>query len=107
MNGFKQTDVYRRWEAGLKDPIVKAQVSARLFRLANGLKGDIKSVGDGVSELRIHYGPGYRIYFQQRKHSLILLLCGGIKRSQPQDILLAKYLAKIWINEEDEKGESN
>ena len=80
----------------LKDPIAKAAIIARLFRLANGLLGDVAPVGEGVSELRIHYGPGYRIYFQQRNEELILLLCAGDKSSQRKDIELAKKIAREW-----------
>jgi len=64
--------------------------------LAAGNPGDVKSVGEGVSELRIDYGPGYRVYFQQRGAILILLLCGGDKRTQDKDIRKAKNLAKDW-----------
>ncbi|MCT4700310.1 type II toxin-antitoxin system RelE/ParE family toxin [Enterobacteriaceae bacterium H20N1] len=100
MNGFKQTDVYRRWEARLKDQRTRSVVATRLLRLANGLAGDVRPVGEGISELRIHYGPGYRIYVKQQGKSILLLLCGGDKRSQSQDIFLAKMLAKAWIDEE-------
>jgi putative addiction module killer protein len=60
---LKQTDTFRKWERRLKDQKVRALIAARLFRLANGLAGDVSSVGGGIGELRIHYGPGYRIYF--------------------------------------------
>jgi putative addiction module killer protein len=65
-----------------------------VVRLANGNPGDVKPVGDGISELRVHYGPGYRVYFQQRGTTIILLLCGGHKESQAKDIARAKELAK-------------
>lgn len=71
------------------------------MRLAAGLPGDVERVGDGVSELRIHYGPGYRVYFQQRGNVLIVLLCGGDKGSQARDIAAAKTLAKEWSEEDD------
>ncbi len=71
------------------------------MRLAAGLPGDVEPVGDGVSELRIHYGPGYRVYFQQRGNVLIVLLCGGDKGSQARDIAAAKTLAKEWSEEDD------
>lgn len=102
MNGLKQTDAYRRWEASLKDKRIRTVVTTRLLRLADGLTGDAQPVGEGISELRIHYGPGYRIYYQQRRDHIVLLLCGGVKGSQPRDIFLAKFLAKNWIDEEKE-----
>lgn len=91
---IKQTDTFRRWEHKLKDRTAKAAIAARLFRLANGLSGDITPVGQGVSEYRIHHGPGYRLYFKQNGHELIILLCGGDKSTQSRDIELAKALAK-------------
>lgn len=90
---IKQTETFRKWEQKLCDKKAKAVIAARLFRLANGLFGDVSAVGEGVSELRIHYGPGYRIYFQQRKDEIIVLLCGGDKGSQTRDITIAKKLA--------------
>lgn len=94
MSEIKQTDTYRRWESKLKDQMAKAAITARIFRLANGLPGDVTPVGESVSELRIHYGPGYRVYFQQRRNEIILLLCGGNKSTQDRDIKAAKKLAK-------------
>ena len=76
-------------------------IAARLMRLAEGLAGDVEPVGEGVSELRIHYGPGYRVYFQRRGDVLIILLCGGDKGSQARDSANAKKLAKEW-SEQDE-----
>ena len=74
----------------------------RLQRLANGNTGDAAPVGEGVSELRVHYGPGYRIYFQRRGEILILLLCGGDKSTQDRDIRTAKQIAAQWAdNQED------
>lgn len=90
---IKQTKVYARWEHDLRDELARAAITARVMRLANGLAGDAKSLGDGVSELRIHYGPGYRVYFQKRGPVIILLLCGGDKSSQDRDIATAKALA--------------
>jgi putative addiction module killer protein len=89
----KQTETFRKWERKLKDERARAAIAARLFRLANGLPGDVSAVGGGISELRIHYGPGYRVYFKQRGKTMILLLCGGDKSSQEQDIKTAKRLA--------------
>ncbi|PSJ64920.1 type II toxin-antitoxin system RelE/ParE family toxin [Kumtagia ephedrae] len=95
---IKQTETFRKWERSLRDPKVKAAIAARLFRLVNGLAGDVSPVGGGISELRIHYGPGYRLYFQQRGAEIILLLCGGDKSTQDRDIRLAKQLAAEWDN---------
>ena len=72
-----QTTVFQRWEQNLRDRRAKTLIAARLFRLANGLAGDVKPVGEGVSEIRISYGPGYRIYFKQHGCHIIILLCGG------------------------------
>jgi putative addiction module killer protein len=93
---LKQTDTFRKWEQNLRDQRARATIAARLFRLANGLAGDVSPVGSGISELRIHYGPGYRIYFQNRGGQLVILLCGGDKSSQDRDIRLAKQLALEW-----------
>nr|WP_252263873.1 type II toxin-antitoxin system RelE/ParE family toxin [Paracidobacterium acidisoli] len=79
---------------GLRDAQARARIAARIRRLAFGNPGDVKPVGDGVSELRIHYGPGYRVYFIQRGTVLIVLLCGGDKSTQDKDIEAAKRLAK-------------
>jgi putative addiction module killer protein len=93
---IKQTEIFGKWERRLKDQHAKVLIAARIFRLANSLPGDVAPVGNGVSELRIHYGPGYRIYFKQRGSELIILLCGGSKSSQARDIETAKQLAKTW-----------
>jgi len=93
---IEQSATFRKWEARLKDQRARALIAARIFRLAEGLMGDVAAVGEGISELRIHYGPGYRIYFQQRANTLILLLCGGNKTTQRRDIQAAKQIAKQW-----------
>ncbi|GAA4176468.1 type II toxin-antitoxin system RelE/ParE family toxin [Shinella granuli] len=90
---IKQTDTFRKWERALGDRKERALIAARLNRIAYGLFGDVKSVGDGVSEIRIHHGPGYRIYFTRRGEEIIVLLCGGDKGSQKRDIAAAKTLA--------------
>ena len=89
-----QTETFKKWERKLKDKQVRALIAARRFRLANGLAGDVQPVGEGVSELRIHHGKGYRVYFKKRGDTVILLLCGGDKSTQAKDIKLAKKLAK-------------
>ncbi|WOG26749.1 type II toxin-antitoxin system RelE/ParE family toxin [Endozoicomonas sp. 8E] len=91
---IKQTETYRKWERKLKGSRAKAAIAARIFRLANGLPGDVSPVGQGISELRIHHGPGYRVYFRQQGDEIILLLCGGNKSSQSRDIVVAKQLVK-------------
>ncbi|HTV68011.1 MAG TPA: type II toxin-antitoxin system RelE/ParE family toxin [Rhizobiaceae bacterium] len=93
---IKQSETFRKWEAKLRDQKARAFIAARLFRLANGLEGDVSPVGEGISELRIHYGPGYRINFKRRGQELIILLCGGDKGSQDRDIRLAKKIAADW-----------
>lgn len=93
---IKQTATFMEWETRLKDSRARALIAARIFRLANGLAGDVSPVGEGVSELRIHYGPGYRVYFQQLGSQLVILLCGGDKSRQSRDIELAKQLARRW-----------
>lgn len=100
MKTIKQTATFMAWERKLKDHRAKAIIAARVFRVANGLLGDVEPVGQGVSELRIHYGPGYRVYFQQRGNELVLLLCGGDKSSQARDIETAMMLASQWSEDE-------
>ena len=91
---LRQTSVFRTWWTKLRDARARATVAARLNRLAYGLAGDVAPVGEGISELRIHYGPGYREYFQQRGTTLVILLCAGDKGSQARDIEAAKRLAR-------------
>ena len=89
----RQTEVFAEWLDGLTDPRAASRIAQRIVRLQSGLLGDVKPVGEGVSELRIDYGPGYRIYYVQRGRILIVLLCGGVKRTQARDIRKAKSLA--------------
>jgi putative addiction module killer protein len=93
---LRQTKVYAKWWAGLKSREVKARIDARIDRLRLGNAGDVKPIGEGVSELRIHFGPGYRVYFMQRGELIIVLLCGGEKSDQVTDIAQAKVLAREW-----------
>ena len=93
---LKQTEAFRKWRMRLKDERARAVIASRLDRLAFGHAGDAEPVGQGVSELRIHYGPGYRIYFQRRGNTIIVLLCGGTKSGQAKDILEARRLADEW-----------
>jgi putative addiction module killer protein len=96
MIGLKQTTTFQKWRQRLKDDRARALIASHLDRLSFGHMGDVESVGQGVSELRIHFGPGYRIYFQQRGNTIIVLLCGGDKRTQTKDITTAKRLAVEW-----------
>jgi len=98
---LKQTTVYEKWETRLRDKRARTIIAARLMRLAEGLPGDVEAVGDGVSELRIHYGSGYRVYFQRRGNLLIVLLCGGDKSTQARDNAAAKKLANKWSEQDD------
>jgi putative addiction module killer protein len=99
---IKQSATFRKWQRNLRDAKAKALIAMRLQRLADGNAGDAAPVGEGISELRIHYGPGYRVYFQQRGEVLILLLCGGDKSTQSRDIREAKQIAAQWSdNNED------
>lgn len=90
----KQTETFLRWERRLRDPKARAIIAARVYRLANGIIGDVSPVGEGISELRIHCGPGYRLYMKQRGLELVILLCGGDQGSQARDIDLAKKIAR-------------
>jgi putative addiction module killer protein len=87
---------FDRWLRGLRDIRAVARIQVRIDRLALGNPGDVKPVGAGISEMRIDYGPGYRIYYMQRGPIVIVLLCGGDKSSQQQDIDAAKALAAEW-----------
>ena len=93
MTDVRKTAAFSDWMAGLGDHVGRAKIAARIDRLALGNPGDVKPVGEGVSELRIHYGPGYRVYFARRGETLIVLLCGGDKSTQAKDIKTAKMLA--------------
>lgn len=85
----RKTDTFAHWLDRLKDPRAKAKVLVRISRLADGNPGDVKPVGGGVSEMRISYGPGYRIYYVQRGNHLVVLLAGGSKKRQSEEIQTA------------------
>jgi putative addiction module killer protein len=91
---IRQTEVYTKWFGRLKHRQARARVLARIRRLSLGNPGDVAPVGEGVLEMRIHYGPGYRVYYVDRGQTLIVLLAGGDKRSQKRDIRRAIELAK-------------
>jgi putative addiction module killer protein len=90
---IRKTDVYAEWIDNLRDQQARARILVRVERLAAGNPGDVKPVGSGVSELRIHFGPGYRVYFTQRGQDIVILLAGGDKNSQSNDIQTALHLA--------------
>ena len=91
-----KSDTFNRWMKKLRDRQAKARIEMSIRRLSLGNPGDVEPIGDGLSELRIDYGPGYRVYFMQRGEILIVLLCGGDKRTQKSDIEKAKSLAAEW-----------
>ncbi len=93
MPAVKRTDEFSNWLKNLRDVRARAKIVARIDRLALGNPGDVAPVGSGVSEMRIHYGPGYRVYFVRRGEEIVVLLCGGDKSSQDSDIATAKKLA--------------
>jgi putative addiction module killer protein len=90
----RQTDVFTDWFAGLRDREARARITVRIRRLSLGNPGDVKPVGSGVSEMRIDYGPGYRVYFVGRGDTVVVLLCSGDKRQQERDIARALELAQ-------------
>jgi len=90
----RKTDTFAKWIDGLRDIRARARILARIERFALGNPGDVEPVGEGVSELRIHYGPGYRVYFKKQGGALVILLAGGDKRSQAKDIKKALSLAR-------------
>lgn len=91
---LRKTKTYERWFDRLRDPRARSRIDLRIARLIIGNPGDVRPVGEGVSEMRIHYGPGYRVYFVQRGDIVTILLCGGDKASQDDDIVLAKAMAR-------------
>ncbi len=94
MYEIRKTETYVRWLDGLRDIRARAKVLARVERLAAGNPGDVSPVGEGVSELRIDYGPGYRVYYTLRRRKMVILLTGGDKRTQAADIKKALSLAR-------------
>jgi len=90
---IRETDLYHEWYERLKDKRAKARIDVRIRRVSLGNFGDVRPVGKSVSELRIDYGPGYRVYFTQHGNTLVILLCGGEKSTQSKDIQQAHELA--------------
>ena len=93
MPTIHETEEFSAWMSKLRDARGKAKIAARIDRLAQGNPGDVAPVGEGISEMRIHFGPGYRVYFVQRGGEIVILLCGGEKSTQTRDIKLALKLA--------------
>lgn len=91
-----RSDEFDEWLRKLRDERARARIQARILRLSMGNAGDAKPVGEGISEMRIDYGPGYRVYFIRRGDELIVLLCGGDKAMQDKDIKLAKTIVLRW-----------
>lgn len=91
---IRQTSTFAKWLKSLSDENAKARITIRIRRLSLGNPGDVKPVGNGVSEMRVDYGPGYRVYFVQKGDAIVILLIGGDKRSQKKDIEAAKTLAR-------------
>jgi len=94
MNLVRKTGAYEAWYAKLRDQNAKARIDVRIRRLELGNPGAVERVGEGVSELKIDYGPGYRVYFVQKGKNIVILLCGGDKSTQAKDIKAALKLAK-------------
>ena len=90
----RKTEVYAKWLDSLRDVRARARILVRVERLAAGNPGDVRPVGEGVSELRIDYGPGYRVYFKRQGRTVVVLLAGGDKRTQDRDVRTALRLAR-------------
>jgi len=96
MKKIRRSSVYLKWIKKLKDRTGKALIYERIRRLASGNPGDVEPAGEGISELRIHYGPGYRVYYKDTGKEIIILLCGGDKTTQQTDITRAKKIVKLY-----------
>lgn len=101
MTEIRETETFSKWLAALRDIVGRSRIVARVQRLARGNPGDVRPVGAGISELRIDHGPGYRVYFVKRGAVLVVLLCGGDKRTQASDIRAAKSLLDDMKDDDD------
>ena len=90
----RQTSVFREWLVDLRDSVARSRIIVRIRRFELGNPGDLKAVGDGISELRVPHGPGYRVYLAYQGQTIVILLCGGDKSTQRRDIATAKRMAK-------------
>lgn len=91
-----KSETFAKWIDGLRDRVAVARIEVRIARMADGNPGDVKPVGNGISEMRVNHGPGYRVYFLRRGDTVVILLCGGDKSSQNKDITRAYELAEEW-----------
>ena len=96
---IRETETFKKWIRGLKDRVTQSIITARIRRISGGNFGDVSPVGHGISELRIDYGSGYRVYFTWRGQQIIILLCGGDKSTQQRDIAAAKRIAQNFKEE--------
>ena len=94
MPSIRKTDVFKKWMKKLKDSIGKAHVNRRIDRLERGNPGDVEPIGEGCSEMKIDYGPGYRVFYKDTGREIIIILCGGDKSTQQDDIKKAKRIAQ-------------
>ncbi|MCL2381304.1 MAG: type II toxin-antitoxin system RelE/ParE family toxin [Treponema sp.] len=99
MKDMHKSDVFDKWLRALRDRQARVRIDARVRRLAQGNPGDVKPVGEGISEMRIHYGAGYRVYYKDTGKEIIILLCGGDKSTQQADISNAKKIAHFYEEE--------
>ena len=97
-----ESSSFSKWLKSIKDPSTKAKIASRVNRLAHGLPGDVKPIGEGLSELRCHFGAGYRVYYYQDQEVLILLINGGDKKNQSNDIKKAKQIFQDWKGTQNE-----
>ena len=98
---IRRTSVYKKWINDLRDSRARYRILTRIKRLEEGNPGDVKPAGEGVSEMRINYGPGYRVYYKDTGREIIILLCGGDKTTQQEDIAKAKQIAAEPLEEEE------
>jgi len=98
---IRRTSVYKKWISGLRDSRARYRILIRIKRLEEGNPGDVKPVGEGISEMRIDYGTGYCVYYKDTGKEIIILLCGGDKATQREDIARAKRIAALPLDEED------
>jgi putative addiction module killer protein len=104
MKRIRRTSIYKKWFKKLKDNTGKYLIDSRIYRLRQGNAGDSGPIGEGLSEMRIHFGPGYRIYYKDTGTEIIILFCGGDKSTQEADIARAKEIAKLPLEDEEEKN---